>query len=463
LSLYERFSVPAISKAPAAHDPRSPVAKDRDRIIHSSAFRRLQGKSQIVGVEVGDFFRTRITHTIECAQIGRGIATAVAANEWHGVVERAEDFPDVVEAACLAHDLGHAPFGHNGEQVLSAMMRKHNSSLFEGNAQSFRIVTQLESKANAPTKADPSKERWLGLDLTRATLRALMKYTELESRSMLKVEHATFGCYDDKADREYYEWVWEGAKNPPRTVAAAIMDTADDIAYAVHDFEDGVWAGMIPLQALLNEHDYSVRLLTEKVRQRDRKELFTESDLTSTFAALFIDEEVAPKLEYLRTIGYDRTREARAELKNYTAWLIGELMGAVTAGGSFVEPVGDVARRIAMLKAFAWQWMIERTDIETIQFGPKRLVQRIFEGYCERPEMLPRREEWQVIKSKSTKRQRRGWVRWPEKIRHICDHIAGMTDGYAMPFTPRCTEARNTEICTSRTEVPSDPSRTLGS
>lgn len=431
MSLYQRFAMPAASKAPAAQDSRSPVAKDRDRIIHSSAFRRLQGKSQIVGVEVGDFFRTRITHTIECAQIGRGIASAVAANEWHGVVEQPDDFPDVVEAACLAHDLGHPPFGHNGEQVLSAMMRKHNAGLFEGNAQSFRIVTQLESKTNAPTRADPLRERWLGLDLTRATLRAVMKYTELENKSMLKSDHPTFGCYNDAADREYYEWVWEGAKTPPRTVAAAIMDTADDIAYAVHDFEDGVWAGMIPLQALLNEQDYAVGLLSEKVRQRDRKRLFAASDFSATFAALFSDQEAASKLEYLRTIGYDRTREARAELKNYTAWLIGELMGAVTSGGSFVEPAGDVARRIAVLKAFAWQWMIERTDIETIHFGQKRLIQRIFEGYCERPEMLPRREEWEVIRRTSTRRQRRGWGRWPEKYRHVCDHIAGMTDGYA--------------------------------
>src|SRR5438270_8786827 len=110
--LYERFLIRA-SPSPVAPD-RSDVAKDRDRLIHSSAFRRLQGKSQIVGVEVGDFFRTRITHSLECAQIGRSIATNVAhTDDWAAVVERPEDLPDLVEAACLAHDLGHPPFGHN--------------------------------------------------------------------------------------------------------------------------------------------------------------------------------------------------------------------------------------------------------------------------------------------------------------------------------------------------------------
>src|SRR2546423_8492710 len=114
--LYERFLK---TKADPTTDPRSAVAKDRDRLVHSSAFRRLQGKSQIVGVEVGDFFRTRITHSLECAQIGRAIATLVALTEdVAGVVPDANDLADVVEAACLAHDLGHPPFGHNGEVAL---------------------------------------------------------------------------------------------------------------------------------------------------------------------------------------------------------------------------------------------------------------------------------------------------------------------------------------------------------
>ncbi len=431
-ALYDRFLIRAPSASPTAED-RSEVAKDRDRLIHSSGFRRLQGKSQIVGVEVGDFFRTRITHSLECAQIGRAIATAVAEkDDWHSVVEDPLHLPDLVEAACLAHDLGHPPFGHNGELALRAKMEKYAGSLFEGNPQSFRMVTFVESKFFGPTQTGaPDEDRWVGLDLTRTTLRALMKYPTVETAAMLSEQYPKFGAYRDRADVAYFTWVWHGDQ-PAKTLAARIMDVADDIAYAVHDFEDGAWAGMIPLHDLLHGNEHLTGLLEAKTLERDRDDLFADGGFEPTLTALF----EADQLEYLRLVPFDRTREARAALKNFTAMLIGELIAAVTAGGVFVEPAGDVARRIAVLKAMAWQWMIQRTDHETIQFGQRRLVERIFDGYWERPEMLPRREEWDAV-DRSSKPQfalsyRRAPRRvWPEKARLICDHIAGMTDGYA--------------------------------
>lgn len=417
-------------------DRRSEIAKDRDRIIHSSAFRRLQGKSQIVGVEVGDFFRTRITHSLECAQIGRGIATNVLGGEdLSGEVVDDSDFPDLVEAACLAHDLGHPPFGHNGERALAREMRTRNSSLFEGNAQSFRIATMLESKVFAATEDAPSTSRWLGLDLTRTTLRALIKYPKVETPEMRFERHPKFGCYDESADRQYYEWAWRGVAIPKKTLAAAIMDVADDIAYAVHDFEDGVWAGMIPLTSLLQGNEYYRRLLEQKVVAHDaerpeEKRLFASNEFDPAFAELFQSKEAEAELEYLRLIGYDRTREARSTLKNFTARIIGELISEVSAYGTFVAPTGDVARRIAVLKDMAWLWMIERTDMETLHFGQERLINRLFEGYWIAPQQLPAREEWKSIKSKGVQAQLDGGA-WPEKARLICDHIAGMTDGYA--------------------------------
>ncbi len=429
--LYNRFLVRAPSVSTA--EERSEVAKDRDRLIHSSGFRRLQGKSQIVGVEVGDFFRTRITHSLECAQIGRAIAAAVAQkDDWQSVVNDPLHLPDLVEAACLAHDLGHPPFGHNGELALRAKMQKYAGSLFEGNAQSFRMVTFVEPKVFGPTQTGaPDEDRWVGLDLTRTTLRALMKYPRVETPAMLREEYPKFGAYQDPSDVAYFDWVWDG-EQPTKTLAARIMDVADDIAYAVHDFEDGVWAGMIPLHDLLQENEHLTDLLEAKTLQRDRDALFAEGDFASTLAALF----EADQLEYLRRVPFDRTREARAALKNFTAMLIGELIAAVIADGKFVEPSGDVARRIAVLTAMAWQWMIQRTDHETIQFGQRRLVERIFDGYWERPEMLPRREEWDVVDRSSKPHfafsYRRAPQRvWPEKARLICDHISGMTDGYA--------------------------------
>jgi dGTP triphosphohydrolase len=129
---------------------RSEVEKDRDRIVHSSAFRRLQGKSQVFGAEMTDYFRNRLTHSVECAQIGRAIAQRADASDWQSAALSLEDFATSVEAACLAHDIGHPPFGHNGEEALSEALAQHlDGHLFEGNAHSFRIVTYVEKPPRA--------------------------------------------------------------------------------------------------------------------------------------------------------------------------------------------------------------------------------------------------------------------------------------------------------------------------
>jgi dGTPase len=433
--LYERF----LDKVEGdGEDRRSPVAKDRDRIIHSSAFRRLQGKSQIVGVDVGDFFRTRITHSLECAQIGRAIAEAIAGNvDVTGVVNDPVHLPDVVEAACLAHDLGHPPFGHNGEEALRACMRRRNNSLFEGNAQSFRVVTYIEAKYHGYTKHGRGT-RPVGLDLTRAKLRALSKYPWVESKKMIGAAKPKFGVYDDPDDRAYFQWVWNGM--PPNTpiLSAQIMDTADDIAYAVHDFEDGVWGGMIPLYELLTENERVLGKLEEHFQQQTASPFPDANALAATLRELLH----SPRLDYLRGGPFERTRYHRAALKNFTAELIGDFISAVTADGAFAHPSGAVARRLKLLKEMAWLWMIERSDIATHRYGQRRLIERIFDGYWDQPEMLPAKEEWKLVRQTQPKRRPLRGDRWPEKARFICDHIAGMTDGYALEVYDQMYRAR---------------------
>jgi dGTPase len=255
-----------------------------------------------------------------------------------------------------------------------------------------------------------------------------MKYPKLESREMLELKKPKCGAYAESSDAEYYTWIWGGADAQEKTLAAAIMDTADDIAYAVHDFEDGVWAGMIPLYELLAANEHVTDLLEAKVLANDEDGLFSGR----AFSAALEEFTESPDLDYLRNIGYDRTREARAELKNLTARIIGELIDAVSGDGRFVEPEGEVARRIAILKGMAWQWMIERSDTETFQYGQRRLVARLFEGYWDRPEMLPRREEWEAMKEAANGDSSGSQTEdCAGKARLICDHIAGMTDGYA--------------------------------
>jgi dGTPase len=426
--LYERFWE---KQPPDPRGVRSATTKDRDRLIHSSALRRLQGKTQIFGVQMTDFFRTRLTHSLECAQIGRAIARRVQGAHWEGVTERPDDFADVVEAACLAHDVGHPPFGHNGEEALREKMREHNGSLFEGNAQSFRIVTYVEPKDFGLTRN--GTDRWVGLNLTRTTLRALMKYPWSEAdRGLVNANQGKFGAYEDELDREYFDWVWNGAA-PEKTVAAQIMDAADDIAYATHDFEDGVWSEMIPLHLLLREDPLAVATLERKVLAFDRKRTTERA-----FPDESIEEPLSILLSPLRNAEwagrpFDRSKFSRRFLKRFVTDLIHYFIHEVSTGRRFTRPASEVRQRLDLLTGMARVWMIDRSDLATQQYGQRRLVADIFEGYWKEPAMIPRRDEWDEVRNTTRPplRLRRGGRRWPEKARLICDHIAGMTDAYA--------------------------------
>jgi dGTPase len=213
---------------------RTHFQRDRARVLHSAALRRLAAKTQVVRAGSGDFPRTRLTHSLECSQIGRELGAALGCD------------PDLVDAACLAHDLGHPPFGHNGETALAALAGDGGPLAcggFEGNAQSLRLLTRLEPKIPGA-----------GLNLTRATLDAAVKYPVIGSGA------GKYNAYE--SDKPAFDWIRAGAPEGRRCLEAQVMDWADDVAYSVHDLEDGLHAGHLTIKDL---KDHSERIILSEV------------------------------------------------------------------------------------------------------------------------------------------------------------------------------------------------------
>jgi dGTPase len=278
---------------------RGPFERDRARVLHSAALRRLAAKTQVVEVGSGDFPRTRLTHSLECAQVGRELGGALGCD------------PDLVDAACLAHDLGHPPFGHNGESALAELAGGCGG--FEGNAQSLRLLTRLEAKIPGA-----------GLNLTRATLDATLKYPWLA-----RPGEAKYGAY--AADLAAFCWIRDGAPAGRPCLEAQVMDWADDVAYSVHDLEDGLHAGMVTLSQLRDDAERrAVAELTATAYCEPGS--VSVAELTNVFAAL-LELPCWPA-------AFDGGPVTLAALKNLTSELIGRFCEAALDAtlGALDEP-----------------------------------------------------------------------------------------------------------------------------
>ena len=271
---------------PTKRAGRTEFMRDRARVIHSAALRRLAAKTQVAVPWENDFARTRLSHSLECAQIGRELGESLGAD------------PDLLETACLSHDLGHPPFGHNGEEALADLSVECGG--FEGNAQSFRLLTRIEAKTVDGTG------KTMGLNLTRASLDAATKYPWSRATDPRK-----FGVYDD--DLEIFNWVRAGAPENKRCIEAQIMDWSDDCAYSVHDLEDAIFVGEVKVANF--ERDFDI--------------LYTE--MVEGYGSNATREEAAQALIRLQELScwpnyYDGTHRSLARLKDSTSQLIGRFV-----------------------------------------------------------------------------------------------------------------------------------------
>jgi dGTPase len=292
---------------------RSDFARDRARLLHSSALRRLAAKTQVLSPAAGlDFARNRLTHSLEVAQVGRELASSLGLD------------PDVVDTACLAHDLGHPPFGHNGERALNDWSRDIGG--FEGNAQTLRVLTRIEPKVFGPDGHS------YGLNLTRASLDASCKYPWPESEGIPDPSgRSKFGFYAD--DVAAFDWLRADAPQRRLCIEAQVMDLSDDIAYSVHDFEDAVFGSYIDVASLgaRVNHDELVDSMFAWIGGE-----LSHDELVAAFDRL-------DNLEvWLDT--WDGSRAAQGRLKNLTSQLIGRFLGAAVSATRAEYPQASLIR-----------------------------------------------------------------------------------------------------------------------
>jgi dGTPase len=321
---------------------RGPFERDRARVLHSAALRRLAAKTQVVEVGSGDFPRTRLTHSLECAQVGRELGAALGCD------------PDLVDAACLAHDLGHPPFGHNGESALAEVAAGCGG--FEGNAQSLRLLTRLEAKVPGA-----------GLNLSRATLDATLKYPWLP-----RPGEAKYGAYAD--DSGAFCWIRDGAPDGRLCLEAQVMDWADDVAYSVHDLEDGLQAGMIKLSQLRDGGERAVVAELTAATYCDPGSV-TVDELSGVFAAL-LRQPCWPA-------AFDGGPVALAGLKNLTSELIGRFCEAAqdaTLGDAAESPAGGAGTAGADLTAAGTASPVTRYSADLVVPRQQRLECALLKG-----------------------------------------------------------------------------------
>ncbi|HAS6347799.1 TPA: dNTP triphosphohydrolase [Vibrio vulnificus] len=405
-------------------DHRSPFQRDRARILHSAAFRRLQAKTQVHGNSLEDFHRTRLTHSLEAAQLGTGIVAQIKKKQ--PIFRDLLPSDSLIDALCLAHDIGHPPYGHGGEIALNYMMRNHGG--FEGNAQTFRIVTQLE----------PYTEHF-GMNLSRRTLLGLIKYPALISQTRAPQQPAAAvhqrqikakqwspakGIYD--CDKALFDWVLaplsetdkqqlnamrdcphdalSHRKTRYKSLDCSIMELADDIAYGVHDLEDAIVLGLVT---------------------RSQWQEGAASQLADCGDPWF-EKHISSIGEMLFSGQHHQRKDAIGGMVNALLTSIdvkpvdGEFESPLLAFNAYLD-IG-MEKALSILKHFVSQYVIQIPQVQIVEYKGQQIIMDLFEALSADPQrLLPitTRATWEAVSDETS------------KMRVIADYISSMTDGHA--------------------------------
>lgn len=441
-------------------DFRTPYRKDLGRLLHSASFRRLQGKTQLFpGIE-SDFFRNRLTHSLEVAQIAKGIAIHLN-NKVRAFKDEPLDY-DLIEFAALAHDLGHPPFGHNGEEALHEIMK--DDCGFEGNAQTLRILSTLEKKYWDGNKIslldEQGRDNRIGLNLTFRSLGSILKYDREISEESGSSPIKGYYKYDADLVKSIKSKVLSGRPTLKKfkTVECWIMDVADDIAYSTYDFEDSLKAGFINILDAINPRQKHVNEVTKRVQRNVKKEELDipidETDVPIIFTNLIIStlgikEEYnsarlpSKKDSFLVQAAqlYDTFNEISNSGKlrtKLTSGLVNRFINGVkidydqeipALSKVYLEPQNRV--EVEVLKNLTFVTQIESSRVKVSEFRGKEIIGEIFKAIHETPggyKLMP--DDFKKM-----------YADLPEcdkyRKRIVVDFIAGMTDRYAIEFYGR--------------------------
>lgn len=401
---YNEFDFQRVNESERTDEYRTPFQIDRDRLIHSSEFRRLQGKTQVFIPGEYDYYRTRLTHSIEVAQIGRSICNFIR-KKYDGIFSDGYFVdPDLVESACLSHDLGHPPFGHAGERTLNRLMEPYGG--FEGNAQTLRLLTEIFYTFDNARR---------GMKPTRALIDSILKYKSLHNQFNNPNNHFLYDYQEETVN-----FVFGGKSIPAdltpgeklnnfRSIECQIMDWADDTAYATNDIVDSISGGFITIIKMERWYDRNVDSLTEY-----QKENFSQ------------------------IIDWIRKRKFKSQFGSQIGVLIESCQ--IKERKTFMDDLSnrykyelvlekDIIDKVELYKRIAAELVFQSSQLHQMEFKGDMMLKQIFltlvENYVEKNEktkLLPDFSDM-LIRNEEDKIKR---------IRLICDYMAGMTDSFAM-------------------------------